>query len=579
MHAAGEIRLALAGNMWAIVQRIEVTAHRESPVVVRFSHMNVARLGSYANETSGSVILEVAKAISAHLDLSDVLGALIKTLKPLVRFDAIGVGVLEGDYTRLHSLHIEGLPRKAGESVESMVARKSTGLNVDPPRTRIHISEHPISVIMESRRPYVCTDVQSQRRFAVDEEFLKHGILSYIGLPLMKHGQMIGMVEFLSMEKRNYTEDQVKLLQDVSDMVSIAVSNALAYEEINALKEQLQIENRLLQDEIVQRSIYEEIVGSSTSLQKVLAAIEKVARTDSTVLVTGETGTGKELVAHAIHRRSPRSARALVKVNCAALPSELIASELFGHEKGAFTGALQQRIGRFEAANGGTIFLDEIGELSSEIQIALLRVLQEKEFERVGGSRTIQTDVRVITATNRNLEREVAEGRFRMDLYYRLNVFPIYVPALRERADDIPILIDYFASRLGSRMGKRIRQIEKRTLDAMLQYSWPGNIRELQNIIERGVILTEGEVFRLEPGTLVPDSHKPLVSTSPTPRVSVSHAEGDHRKAEIEAVLRETRGRISGPDGAAARLGIPASTLESRIRALKINKHQFRGEV
>ena len=353
-------------------------------------------------------------------------------------------------------------------------------------------------------------------------------------------------------------------------MVSIAVSNALAYEQINTLKEQLQIENRLLQDEIVQRSIYEEIVGSSTSLQKVLAAIDKVARTDSTVLVTGETGTGKELVAHAIHRRSPRSARALVKVNCAALPAELIASELFGHEKGAFTGALQQRIGRFEAANGGTIFLDEIGELTPEMQIALLRVLQEKEFERVGGNRTIRSDVRVIAATNRNLEREVADGRFRMDLYYRLNVFPVHVPSLRERSDDIPILVDYFATRLASRMGKRIRQIEKRTLDAMQQYSWPGNIRELQNVIERGVILADSEVFRLEPGTLVQESQRGTFHT-----IGLTRSPGD-QKAEIEAVLRETRGRISGANGAAARLGVPASTLESRIRALKINKHQFR---
>jgi formate hydrogenlyase transcriptional activator len=294
-------------------------------------------------------------------------------------------------------------------------------------------------------------------------------------------------------------------------MVSIAVSNALAYEQINALKEQLQVENRLLQDEIVQRSIYEEIVGSSVSLQKVLSGIERVARTDSTVLITGETGTGKELVAHAIHKRSARSSRALVKVNCAALPAELIASELFGHEKGAFTGALQQRIGRFEAANGGTIFLDEIGELTAEMQIALLRVLQEREFERVGGNKTIHTDVRVIAATNRDLSREVEDGRFRTDLYYRLNVFPVHVPPLRERLDDIPILVDYFrVTSLPRRMGKRIRQIDERTLDAMLQYSWPGNIRELQNVIERGVILADSDVFRLEPGALVRQS-RPVV--------------------------------------------------------------------
>jgi len=533
--------------------------------------MNPASLGNAATETSAQVILEVAKAISAHLELTDVLEALIARLKPTVAFDAVSVVVLDGEYAKLQSLYIEGLERKSHESVSSILARSIADRNIEPLEARIHVSQHHISVMMKSPRPYVCTDVEAQRRFARDDDFLKRDIRSYIALPLMKQGKLIGVVDFLSLEKKNYTADQIQLLQDVSEMVSIAVFNALAYEEINVLKERLQIENRMLQDEIVQRSIYEEIVGSSTSLQKVLAAIDKVARTDSTVLITGETGTGKELVAHAIHRRSPRSSRALVKVNCAALPSELIASELFGHEKGAFTGALQQRIGRFEAANGGTIFLDEIGELSPEMQIALLRVLQEKEFERVGGNKTIRTDVRVITATNRNLEREVSDGRFRMDLYYRLNVFPVHVPALRERSDDIPILIDYFAARLAGRMGKRIRQIEKRTLESMQQYSWPGNIRELQNVIERGVILAEGEVFRLEPGTLAPD-FAPQVQT----RRTSSGGTHDQQKMEIEAVLRETRGRISGPDGAAARLGVPASTLESRIRALKINKHQFR---
>ena len=389
---------------------------------------------------------------------------------------------------------------------------------------------------------------------------------------MLKRGELLGAVDFISFEKRSFDRGEVQLLQDVSEIVSIAVSNALAFEEIKALKEQLQAENRILQDEIVQRSIFEEIVGSSQSLRNVLSVIDRVAPTDSTVLITGETGTGKELIAHAIHRRSPRAGRALVKVNCAALPAELIASELFGHEKGAFTGALQQRIGRFETANGGTIFLDEIGELTPEMQIALLRVLQEKEFERVGGNRTIQADVRVITATNRDLQRQVSEGHFRADLYYRLNVFPIHAPALRERIDDIPILVDYFVSRFATRMGKRIRQIDRRTLDALERYSWPGNIRELQNVIERGVILADSEVFRLEPGTLPEDSQNSLERPDPE-----SPNTREQQKAQIEAVLRETRGRIAGPDGAAARLGIPASTLESRIKTLKVNKHLFRG--
>ena len=312
-----------------------------------------------------------------------------------------------------------------------------------------------------------------------------------------------------------------------------------------------------------------QIVGNSAALKRVLEAVKKVAPYDSTVLLLGETGTGKELIAQAIHRGSPRCDHSLVRVNCAALPAELIASELFGHEKGAFTGALQQRIGRFEAANGGTIFLDEIAELSPEIQVSLLRVLQEKEFERVGGNRTIKTDVRVIAASNKDLWREVSAGRFRMDLFYRLNVFPVHVPPLRERVNDIPVLVDYFAARLAARTGKKISQIEKQSLCAMQQYSWPGNIRELQNVIERCVILAESEVLRVEPGMLMQEPQS--VATAP-----ITTGLGSDRKGQIEAVLRETRGRVYGPRGAAARLGLPATTLDSQIRALDINKHQFK---
>jgi formate hydrogenlyase transcriptional activator len=314
---------------------------------------------------------------------------------------------------------------------------------------------------------------------------------------------------------------------------------------------------------------FNQIVGNSPALQRVLELVEKVAPFESTVLLLGETGTGKELVAQAIHQSSPRCDRAFVRVNCSALPAELIASELFGHEKGAFTGAMQQRIGRFEAANDGTIFLDEIAELSPEIQVALLRVLQEKEFERVGGNRTIKTDVRVIAATNKDLWREVNEGRFRMDLFYRLNVFPVDVPPLRERVNDIPVLVDYFATRLAARTGKKISQIEKQSLSALQHYSWPGNIRELQNVIERCVILADGEVLRVEPGMLMQEVALGPAATNVT-------IFGSDRKAQIEAMLRETRGKVYGPCGAAARLGLPATTLDSQIHALSINKHQFK---
>jgi len=517
------------------------------------------------------LILDVAKAASSHLELSDVLESLIVALKPVIRFNAIAVSVIEGEYGRLHALHFERVGRNPGESVESLIARIASESHSSPSPIKQRLKDHHISVVASSLEPYICADLLSQKRFPLDEKMLEYGIRSYLSLPLMKNGALLGAVDFHSFEPHRFEPEEVQLLQGISEIVSIAVSNALAFEEIRALKEQLQAENRILQDEIVQRSIYEEIVGSSEALRSVLTAIDRVAPTDSTVLITGETGTGKELIAHAIHRRSPRSERALVKVNCAALPAELIASELFGHERGAFTGALQQRIGRFETAHGGTIFLDEIAELTPEMQIALLRVLQEREFERVGGNRTIHTDVRVITAANRDLRREVSEGRFRSDLYYRLNVFPIHSPSLKERREDIPILVDYFISRFATRMGKHIRQVDRRTLEAMQRYSWPGNIRELQNVIERGVILADSEVFRLEPGTLPDES---LAGSEPPMRESTN--EGTDPQAEIETVLKATRGRISGPNGAAARLGIPASTLESRIKALGINKHQFR---
>jgi formate hydrogenlyase transcriptional activator len=520
-------------------------------------------------EKKAKLILEVAQAIGSQLEMADLLAALNNTLKPIVHFDAVAIVILEGEVVRMHWAHVEGILRQAGECFESAITRYASTIKVEPPPTKLPVPHHPISEIMKSGRPYVAPDLEDHMGFDTDQPLLNYGFRSYIDLPLHKQGQLIGTIKFLSRKKGNYTEEQVRLLHDIANIVAIAVSNALAYEEIKSLKEQLLLENRVLQEEIVERSIYEEIVGSSSSLQRVVAEIEQVAPTVSTVLITGETGTGKELVAHAIHRRSPRADRALVKVNCAALPAELIASELFGHEKGAFTGAMQQRIGRFEAANGGTIFLDEIAELSPEIQVSLLRVLQEKEFERVGGNRTIKTDVRVIVATNKDLRREVNEGRFRADLYYRLNVFPIHVPALRERVNDIPVLVDYFAVRLAARTGKKIRQIEKRSLQIMKQYSWPGNIRELQNVIERCVILATGEVLRVDPAMLMYEP--PAAINAP----AVANG-GSDRKSQIETVLRETRGKVYGPNGAAARLGVPGTTLDSQIRSLGIKKYQFK---
>jgi PAS domain S-box-containing protein len=340
-------------------------------------------------------------------------------------------------------------------------------------------------------------------------------------------------------------------------------------------EERLQQENAALREEINQASMFEEIVGTSPTLKRVLSHISIVAPSDSTVLITGETGTGKELIARAIHRRSHRASRAFVSVNCAAIPRDLVPSELFGHEKGAFTGAIQRRLGRFELANAGTIFLDEVGELSLDTQVALLRVLQERELERVGGSQPIHVDVRVIAATNRDLEALVANGIFRQDLFYRLNVFPIEVPPLRERRDDITMLVEYFVQRYASKMGKNIRSIDRKTLDLLQCYDWPGNIRELQNVIERSVILCSNDVCSVD------WSWFPKKPNAPAPQVIASAMSENEivspsERQMIEAALAETRGRVSGPLGAAARLGIPPSTLDHRIRALKIDKTQFK---
>jgi formate hydrogenlyase transcriptional activator len=354
-------------------------------------------------------------------------------------------------------------------------------------------------------------------------------------------------------------------------MASVAVIMA----DPKQSEEKLKQESVALPKEIDRGSMCDEIVGSSGALQKVLSLVSKVAPTNATVLVTGETGTGKELVARAIHRRSHRSSRAFVCVNCAAVPRNLIASELFGHEKGSFTGALQRRLGRFELAEGGTIFLDEVGELPAETQIALLRVLQEHEFERVGGTRSIRTNVRVIAATNRNLQAAIQAGTFRSDLFYRLNVFPIDMPPLRERQEDIPVLVEYFVDHCARKLGKNILGISKESLDLLCSYPWPGNIRELQNMIERSVIMCETENFSVDKTWVSWLAQQPL-ETEPKIPLDLSEKLAAQEKEMIEAALRESAGRVFGPSGAAAILGMPRSTVESKIRSLKINKNHFK---
>jgi formate hydrogenlyase transcriptional activator len=349
-------------------------------------------------------------------------------------------------------------------------------------------------------------------------------------------------------------------------------------EDRKQAEEKMRNENLALREVIADSSMFDEIVGSSESFRRVLSQVAKVAPTDSTVLILGETGTGKELIAGAIHKQSKRSSRAFIRVNCAAIPSSLIASELFGHEKGAFTGALQRRLGRFEAAAGGTIFLDEIGDLPAETQLALLRVLQEREFERIGSNQPISVDVRVVAATHRDLKAAISAGAFRADLFYRLNVFPIEIPSLRNRVDDIPLLVEYLIERYARKAGKKIRHIKKKTLELFQRYDWPGNIRELQNVIERAVILCDGEEFAVDESWLKPESTRP---PGPTDASRSMLADGQHALAQreremIEAALVACEGRVSGPFGAAARLAMPRQTLDSRIKALQINKHRFK---
>jgi PAS domain S-box-containing protein len=383
----------------------------------------------------------------------------------------------------------------------------------------------------------------------------------------IKHVRIVGHPA----ENESGSFEFVGAVTDITERKAAEADLRSALDEIKKLKDQLYEENVALKEEIDKASMFEEIVGESPALQAVLTRVAKVAPTESTVLITGETGTGKELIARCIHKRSQRAARAFVSVNCATIPSSLIASELFGHERGAFTGATQRRLGRFELAEGGTIFLDEIGELPPETQIALLRVLQEREFERVGGNKAIRSNVRVITATNRDLQAAISAGTFRSDLYYRLNVFPIEMPPLRERKEDIPLLVEYFIARYAAKVGKKIRGINRATLDRLKSYSWPGNIRELQNVIERSTIVCETGNFTVDESWLSQAPRQVDEASQPVFRMSVSE-----EKKAIEAALADAEGRVSGPSGAAARLGIPPSTLDSKIRTLKINKYRYK---
>jgi transcriptional regulator with GAF, ATPase, and Fis domain len=505
-------------------------------------------------------LLRLSEALSAcpdPEDLTEVFSVQLREFLAFVRFYVV-------------------VYKENSADVEWAVVGREKSL-LDVYYTDVPVEQRPSWQAYSTQEPFHIhdwsTDDRVPARFkqGIAAQGLEFGPL--VCVPLTTPHRRLGALGMAGPPGTAYSNDDVSFLRVIGRVVAFAIDDNFNLKQIRVLKDQLYRENLALRDEVDRVSMFEEIVGTSKALEAVLSRVAKVAPTDSTVFITGETGTGKELIARAVHKRSQRSGRAFVSVNCAALAPTLISSELFGHEKGAFTGATQRRLGRFELADGGTIFLDEVGELPSDTQVALLRVLQEREFERVGGAQSIHVDVRVIAATNRALIAAVANGTFRHDLFYRLNVFPIEVPPLRERKDDILTLIEYFVQRYANRAGKNIRSIDKKTLDRLQSYEWPGNIRELQNVIERSVILSSEDIFSVDELWLSKESSK----RSPRPQAPRSFDDESREEREvIEAALTECRGRVGGPTGAAAKLGIPPSTLDYKIKTLKISKNKFK---
>jgi formate hydrogenlyase transcriptional activator len=492
------------------------------------------------------LLLEINNTLIANLNLSELLSAISKCLRRVLPHDAAGLSLYD---RAINKLRVTALDFPTDENV--FIADEI-----------VELDGTPGGRAFTTRQPVINDGNQAPHPLAK-----RAGLKSGVVVPLISHDRVLGTLGVGSLQEKAFNEDDADLLNQIGKQVAIAVENALAFREIDALKNQLKEEKLYLEEEIRTEYNFEEIIGNSPTLKRVLQDVETVAATDSTVLVYGETGTGKELIAHAIHNLSPRRERTLVKVNCAAIPTGLLESEFFGHERGAFTGAIDRRIGRFELAHQGTIFLDEVEDIPLELQSKLLRVLQEQEFERLGSSRTQRVDVRVVAATNSDLAELVAERKFRSDLYYRLNVFPINVPPLRERPEDIPLLVHFFANKFAQQMKKRIESVPKETMAALVSYNWPGNVRELQNLIERGVILSRGSSLEI-----------PLTelkrSTRSTALINNSHTLEAVERDHILHVLSESRWVIGGPGGAAARLGMNRTTLNHRMRKLGISRPQ-----
>ena len=502
------------------------------------------------------LLLEVNNAVTSHLDISELLAATSVSLERVIPHDVLALALYDEQLKALRVLSLNTPWAEDSFTQEGFLMSLH-----DSPAGRAVMTRQPVNIDRLD---------QSEFTSPVMAQAVAAGLKSGCNAPMISHDRVLGVVALASKKEAAFSSADVELFTHIAGQLAIAVENSLTYHELASLKNKLVSEKRYLEEEIQTEYNFEEIIGQSAALKKVLQQVATVAPTDSAVLLCGETGTGKELIARAIHNLSGRRERTLVKLNCAAIPMGLLESELFGHEKGAFTGAIAQRIGRFEVANKGTLLLDEIGEIPLELQPKLLRVLQEHEFERLGSSRTIKTDARLIAATNVNLPEMVAEKKFRSDLFYRLNVFPITIPALRDRVDDIPLLIGYFARKHALRMNKRIDNIPRATVDALCRYSWPGNVRELENFIERSVILSSGSELQAPLAELNGEagSSENVMSESPVVVSKTSLSLEDVERRHIAEVLAQTRGVVGGKGGAAEILGLPSSTLRNRMKKL-----------
>jgi formate hydrogenlyase transcriptional activator len=491
------------------------------------------------------VLLEITNTLVSELDIRDLFPSITACVRRTVphEYSSLALRVPGTNQLRVHALVFDG-----------------PGIVLEEGATAV-MSETPAGEAVETRRPVILdTETLARVSSPIVQRLAAAGLKSICCLPLITRLHVLGTLNVGSTRENAFSETDVDFLSQVAGQAAIAIENATAYQEIAQLKDQLAEEKLYLQDEIRTDRNFGEIIGDGPQFRNVLAQVETVAPTDASVLILGETGTGKELIARALHDLSGRRERTFVKLNCAAIPTGLLESELFGHEKGAFTGAIMQKAGRFELANKGTLFLDEIGDIPLELQPKLLRALQEHEFERLGGTRTIKVDVRLVAATNRDLAQMINERQFRTDLYYRLNVFPISVPPLRDRADDIPKLVRYFTQKFARRMNKRVETISQETMDALIRYPWPGNVRELENLIERAVILTRGTTLHIPLSELRP------AFTDTASLQTLEAAERDH----IRRVLEQSNGVVGGPNGAAAKLGMKRTTLQSKMKKLGI---------